>query len=55
MEHVVLECDDMKAMNGFASEKVKPLVTSQSSMEGGLLLHSLLHKASWNMMRLGKR
>lgn len=54
VEHVVLESNDLKAVNGFASEKVKPLATSQSSQDGGKL-SSILHKASWNMVRLTKR
>lgn len=52
-EHMVLVCDDLKAVNGFAFERVKPELTSQSTLDNGIV-RSLLHKASWNMIRLKK-
>lgn len=53
-EHIVLESNDLKAVNGFASEKVKPAFTNQSYLDDGRL-KSMLHKASWNMIRLVKQ
>lgn len=52
-EHIVLENDDLKAVNGVGVERVKPAQTSQSTMDGGIMT-SILHKASWNVIRLGK-
>lgn len=53
LEHMVLECDDLKAVNGPGAERVSPKATAQSALEGGVMT-SLLHKASWNVIRLGK-
>lgn len=53
LEHIVLENDDLKAVNSFANEKVAPMNTEQSSLDAGTLT-SVLHKASWNVIRLGK-
>ena len=53
LEHIVLENDDLKAVNSFANEKVAPKNTEQSSLDAGTLT-SVLHKASWNVIRLGK-
>ena len=52
-EHVVLECDDLKTVNGFGFERVKPEVRKGSSLDNGIIT-SILHKASWNMIRLKK-
>lgn len=52
-EHIVLENDDLKAENSFGVERVKPVSTNQTSMDNGMLT-SMLHKASWNVIRLGK-
>ncbi len=52
-EHIVLECPDLKAVNAFGKETVKPKTTDQTSMDGGKLT-SMLHKASWNVIRLTK-
>jgi alpha-N-arabinofuranosidase len=53
LEHIVLESDDLLAVNGPFNEKVAPKQTSQSTMDGGAVT-SILHKASWNVIRLGK-
>ena len=53
LEHTVLESDDLLAVNGPFHEKVAPKQTSQSSIDGGTVT-SILHKASWNVIRLGK-
>lgn len=53
LEHVVLENDDLKAENGPFCERVAPKQTSQSALDG-YIMTSTLHKASWNVIRLGK-
>lgn len=52
-EHIVLENSDMKLINGAGGELVSPKTTDQSTLEGGIIT-SMLHKASWNVIRLGK-
>lgn len=54
LEHIVLENDDLNAVNSFAKETVAPKVTSQSVIDQGIMT-SMLHKASWNVIRLGKK
>ena len=51
IEHVVLECEDLKASNGFGKEVVRPYCVDRSTLEDGALT-SMLHKASWNVIRL---
>jgi len=53
LEHLVLEHDDLKAVNAAGMERVKPQRVSQSETDAGVMM-SLLHKASWNVIRLGK-
>ena len=53
LEHIVLESDDLLAENGPFSQKVAPRQTSRSVLDGGVMT-SILHKASWNVIRLGK-
>lgn len=52
-EHIVLEHNDMKICNGAGKELVCPKTTSRSSLDGGIV-SSLLQKASWNVICLGK-
>lgn len=52
LEHIVLESDDLKVSNAFGKENVKPQSVEQTKMESGTLT-SMLHKASWNVIRLG--
>ena len=52
-EHIVLESDDLKVVNAFGQENVKPKTTEQTTMDNGELT-SMLHKASWNVIRLVK-
>ena len=52
-EHIVLESDDLKVVNAFGQENVKPVNTDQTTMDNGTLT-SMLHKASWNVIRLVK-
>ena len=54
LEHVVLETDDLKAVNGAGSEKVQPVSVRDSVMDHGRVT-STLHKTSWNVIRLGKK
>lgn len=53
LEHIVLEDSDLKTVNCAGEERVQPKVVKRSSMDGGIMT-SLLHKASWNVIRLGK-
>ncbi|MCL2865796.1 MAG: alpha-N-arabinofuranosidase [Lachnospiraceae bacterium] len=53
-EHIVLAHSDLKATNHSAKESVGPAFSNQSKLEKGRLT-SLLHKASWNMIRFGKQ
>lgn len=52
LEHLVLEHQDLKAVNGPEMELVAPKAAEQSKTENGIL-ESVLHKASWNVIRLG--
>ncbi len=53
-EHIVLENPDLKAVNSSAKENVAPeQANEQSSLDGGKLT-SMLHKASWNVIRMVK-
>ena len=53
LEHIVLEHDDLKAKNSAGIQNVRPKSGGQSKKEDGVVI-SLLHKASWNVIRLGK-
>jgi len=53
LEHIVLEHDDLKARNSAGIQNVRPKSGGQSKKEDGVVI-SLLHKASWNVIRLGK-
>lgn len=54
LEHIVLEHDDLKAVNGPDAERVKPHAGGRSQLRDGLL-EAELGKASWHVIRLGKR
>lgn len=54
LEHIVLENSDLKAVNCAGEQRVLPKTAERSSMDGGIMT-SMLHKASWNVIRLGKR
>jgi len=54
LEHLVLEHDDLKAVNGPDGERVKPHAGGRSQMRDGLL-EAELPKHSWHVIRLGKR
>ena len=53
IEHIVLQNSDMKTVNTVKSESVVPKKIDRSSILDGTL-SSLLGKASWNVVRLGK-
>ena len=52
-EHIVLENDDLKAVNTADEEKVAPHRGGQSQLDDGILT-ARLAKASWNVIRLRK-
>ena len=54
LEHIVLENDDLKAVNSSEKENVKPSLSKDTKVEDGTLT-GVLHRASWNVIRLGKR
>jgi alpha-N-arabinofuranosidase len=54
LEHIVLEHDDLKAVNGPDGERVKPHAGGRSQMRD-VLLEAELPKHSWYVIRLGKR
>lgn len=53
LEHVVLENSSMKAVNSPEKEAVFPHSNGNSVLENGTVT-SVLHKASWNMIRLAQ-
>ena len=54
LEHIVLENEDLKAVNDLGMEKVAPAnADNRSSLDDGVMT-SVLKKASWNVIRLGK-
>lgn len=53
IEHIVLENDDLLAVNSSAGEKVAPHNVNNTNVDGGRLT-TVLNKASWNVIRLGK-
>ncbi|HUC94337.1 MAG TPA: alpha-N-arabinofuranosidase [Paenibacillus sp.] len=53
IEHIVLEHEDLKAVNTLEQEAVKPHNGGNASARDGLL-EAVLPKHSWNVIRLGK-
>ncbi|MNJ42313.1 Intracellular exo-alpha-(1-_5)-L-arabinofuranosidase [compost metagenome] len=53
VEHIVLEHDDLKAVNTAAEEKVKPHSRGDAACQDGYV-NTRLPKASWNVIRLKK-
>ncbi|WP_112182337.1 MULTISPECIES: alpha-N-arabinofuranosidase [Paraliobacillus] len=53
VEHIVLENDDMKAVNTASHQAVSPNFNKESKLSDGSL-SALLGKASWNVIRLKK-
>ncbi|MFD1638765.1 alpha-N-arabinofuranosidase [Evansella tamaricis] len=54
LEHIVLENDDLKAVNTATSQKVQPHSYGVSALRNGFV-EAKLSKASWNVIRLGKK
>ena len=54
LEHIVMEESDLKLVNCAGEQRVVPKTVERSSMDGGIMT-SMLNKASWNVIRLGKR
>lgn len=54
VEHIVLENDDMKAVNTASNQAVSPNFNKESKLSDGSLV-ALLGKASWNVIRLKKK
>jgi alpha-N-arabinofuranosidase len=53
IEHIVLEHDDLKAVNLAGAELVKPHSAGNAKVSGGIL-ESRLSRQSWNVIRLGR-
>jgi len=53
IEHIVLEHEDLKAVNTAEEERVKPHHQGNAEIEEGILSASL-PRASWNVIRLGR-
>lgn len=53
IEHIVLENNDMKAVNSIVKEAVTPKLVNRTELIDGILT-SVLSKVSWNVIRLGK-
>ncbi len=54
IEHLVMECEDLKATNGPLGQRVCPVSTERTQVDGRIVT-SQLGKASWNVIRLGKK
>ncbi|OYD07168.1 arabinosylfuranosidase ArfA [Paludifilum halophilum] len=54
VEHIVLEHDDLKAVNTADEERVKPHHRGNARLEEGIV-NADLAKASWNVIRLRKK
>lgn len=53
LEHIVLESPDLKAVNSVNGQNVAPKTVNRSSLDEGIMT-SMLGKASWNVIRLGR-
>jgi len=51
LEHLVLECDDLKAFNTATTSPVKPHNNGKTTIDGGKV-EMVLNKASWNVIRI---
>ncbi len=52
--HIVQENSDLKAVNCAGGQHVLPKTVERSKMDGGIMT-SMLHKASWNVIRLSRK
>lgn len=53
IEHIVMENDNLKEVNSVKKEAVAPKKSNASSLNDGILT-TVLNKASWNVIRIGK-
>lgn len=53
LEHIVMENEDIKAVNSVMRQQVFPKTASYSGLDAGIL-ESRIPKASWNVIRLGR-
>ncbi|MFA9455645.1 alpha-N-arabinofuranosidase [Halalkalibacter sp. AB-rgal2] len=53
-EHIVLEHDDLKAVNTVDEQVVKPHHNGNAKLDNGII-QAVLSNASWNVIRLSKR
>ena len=51
IEHLVLECDDLKAVNTVTTSPVKPHNKGKTEIDGGKV-EMIFNKASWNVIRI---
>jgi alpha-N-arabinofuranosidase len=54
LEHIVLACDDLKAVNSLAGSPVRPSRCETTTLHSGVI-QAYLCKASWNVIRLSTR
>ena len=54
LEHIVLEETNLKSVNSSGEQQVVPKAVDRSFMDEGVMT-SMLGRASWNVIRLGKR
>lgn len=54
LEKLVLVSEDLKAENSLAEERVRPTADPVVTAEGGIV-RTVLKKASWNVIRLGRK
>jgi alpha-N-arabinofuranosidase len=54
-EHIVLEHDDLKAVNTIGNQRVKPHSNGGASLTHDGQIEAFVNKASWNVIRLKKK
>ena len=54
VEHIVLKEDNLKETNSAAKQSVAPVTGNDSVLDDGILT-TMLHKASWNVIRLARK
>ena len=53
-EHIVMENDDLLAVNSAEGEKVHPVTVTDRAVQDGGNVNAMLKKRSWNVIRFGK-
>jgi alpha-N-arabinofuranosidase len=51
LEHIVLACDNLKAVNSLTDSPVQPSLCRTTDLDHGII-HAHLSKASWNVIRI---